>query len=65
MRSTEISADTIIKLMRKQQIATLLATAAALVEAGPAGYFVGELDNVMHVSMNGRAIWAPSGAEIC
>ncbi len=29
---------------------TLLATAAALVEAEPEGYFVGELDNLLHVS---------------
>ncbi len=112
MRATEFSTDPIIKLLRKQQIATLpqlmsavgtearrtvfrklaqlsyrtsyshrgayytideqaqfddwglwacrevwfsvrgtlLATAAALVEAGPEGYFVGELDNLLHVS---------------
>jgi superfamily II DNA or RNA helicase len=29
---------------------TLLATAAALVEVGPEGYFVAELDNLLHVS---------------
>lgn len=29
---------------------TLLATAAALVEVAPEGYFVGELDNLLHVS---------------
>jgi hypothetical protein len=29
---------------------TLLATAAALVDTGPEGYFVGELDNLLHVS---------------